>query len=117
MFLNVTQNLMLHTHTHTHTLSLIVPTAPQNVTVTPINSTSLRVTWQPPATPNGQPIYIIYYTHVPTNMNMSVELPFETRSADIVNLAPYTDYSITVAAKTSCAKTLTTICENKVPPV
>ena len=98
-----------HAHTHPPTpspITLTVPSAPQVVTVTPINSTSLHVTWRPPATPNGQPRYVVYYSpSLQSNMDMSLERPFDARSADIVNLAPYTNYSIEVAAKTSCAET------------
>ena len=80
-----------------------VPSVPQNVRVTSNNSTSLHVTWQPPATPNGQPSYVIYYGPSPS-ANMSLEQPFEARSADIINLAPYTYYSIVVSAKTTCGE-------------
>ena len=85
-----------------------VPSAPLNVTVSAINSTSLRVAWQPPATPNGQPTYVVYYKRTegfaPTNYRTQT-LPNSENKTIIPNLAVYTNYSVMVSANTSCDET------------
>ena len=99
-----------HTHTHAHTCthSLTVPSAPLNVTVSTINATSLRVAWQPPTTPNGRPTYVVYYTPIggfDPSLTRTPLLLTDVREASIPNLYPYNNYSIEVAAQTSCNKT------------
>ena len=92
------------THTHTHT----VPSAPLNVNVSAVNSTSLRVTWQPPATPKGQPTYIVYYKE-PTEGSAdysTLTLPNDENEAIISSLKAYTNYTVMVGANTSCSETL-----------
>ena len=76
-----------------------------SVRVSPFNSTALNISWQPLATPNGSPTYIIYYNGSDPSRNYSLQLPFNTTEGVITNLSPYTNYSVVVSAKTSCSET------------
>ncbi|XP_065903762.1 protein sidekick-1-like [Dysidea avara] len=80
-----------------------VPSSPpQNVMVTSVNPSSLRVSWQPPPEidHNGVIIgYAINYTRVGSRDMVSDTLLFGTTIATS-GLVPFVDYSITVAAMT-----------------
>ena len=94
-----------HTHTHTHKHMLhIVPSPPLNVSVSPINSTSLRVAWQPPTTPNGQPTYNVYYKPTEGSAPSILTLPNDANETIISNLIAYTTYTVAVSANTSCSE-------------
>ena len=43
---------------------LELPSAPRDLTVEVLNSTSLAVTWRPPETPQGLLHYLLYYMQV-----------------------------------------------------
>ena len=42
--------------------SITVPTAPQTVTITRVLQDGVELNWLPPAEPNGEVHYVIYYT-------------------------------------------------------
>ena len=78
------------------------PTSPQDVKVFMIDSTSLNVTWQPPQEENGKILhYVIHYQRVGSSKKFSVVATATERQKVIIDLKPYTNYSIYVVANTS----------------
>ena len=81
-----------------------------NVTVASKTSTTLLVTWLPPAIPNGVlTSYEVYYRGL-SSVNpvlpsfyqaLSVTLSTVSTSIELVNLVPYSDYTLSVRALTS----------------
>ena len=81
-----------------------------NVTVANKTSTTLLVTWLPPAIPNGVlTSYEVYYRGL-SSVNLvlpsfyqalSVTLSTVSTSIELVNLVPYSDYTLSVRALTS----------------
>ena len=94
---------------YTHT-SNVVPDKPTEFQVAVINSTSMRVTWGPPADPNG--IILSYslfvtldaqdamYLPGPSSMNVTIN-DVDTRSHLLTDLHEFATYSLELAAATS----------------
>ena len=79
------------------------PSAPLNVTAFNTSSSSVRVTWERPETPNGIITnYVISYypTDVGANSSMSTSTGNNSEVTDLTELDIYTSYTITVAAVT-----------------
>ncbi|CAG9761325.1 unnamed protein product [Ceutorhynchus assimilis] len=87
-----------------------VPGDPQDVKVTPINSTSIKVNWKPPQIGNRNGIILGYHVHVqevkdesgsflnePMRFNV---LGDQTLELNITSLQPDTTYNVQVAALT-----------------
>ena len=96
---------------------------PENISVEPIDATTLNVSWGEPATLNGRPTYIVYYINqsmdtLPTDMWQT--LTSDATTVNIAHLDPYTAYSVRVSAVTSCTETLsnesTVARTNEAPP-
>ena len=82
--------------------STVPSSPPQNVMVTSVNPSSLRVSWQPPLEISQNGIitgYVISYTRVGTSDMTSENVPSRTMFT-ISRLVPFVDYSVTVAART-----------------
>ncbi|XP_055908700.1 tyrosine-protein phosphatase Lar isoform X6 [Eupeodes corollae] len=78
--------------------------APRNVQVRPLSSSTMVITWEPPETPNGQVTgYKVYYT---TNSNQP-EASWDSQMVDnselttISELTPHAIYTVRVQAYTS----------------
>ena len=79
------------------------PSAPLNVTAFNTSTTSVRVTWERPETPNGiiTNYEISYYpTDVGAGSSMSTSTGNNSEVTDLTELDIYTSYTITVTAVT-----------------
>ena len=89
--------------------AFIVPSSsPTNLTVIPLNSTSLRVSWSPPSTAERRGVLTSYsLTVTAANQELDttkrdLELSAESSlSVDISGLEEYTLYSVALSASTS----------------
>ena len=81
-----------------HTLTEGVSTPPRNLLATTISSTAIKVSWQRPLNPNGDPHYLVSYRH--SNKDKVIIAMDET--ANLTGLDVFTDYEIAVSANTSC---------------
>ena len=88
----------------------IAPSSPRNVTVVNETSTTLLVTWLTPSIPNGVVInYQVNYTGftsvnlVPTSFFQPqfITIPANETSVVLLDLVPYSKYTIVVRAYTS----------------
>ena len=86
-----------------------VPSSPLNVTVTNKTSTTLLVTWLPPSKPNGVlTSFELCYTGVysvnpvPSSFHQlqCTNIPFPAAYSLLVDLVPYSNYTISVRAVT-----------------
>ncbi|XP_066151280.1 tyrosine-protein phosphatase Lar isoform X3 [Euwallacea fornicatus] len=87
-----------------------VPGDPQDVKVTPINSTTIKVNWQPPLSKDQHGIILGYHVHVQeikgeSKSFLNEPMQFNVMSGDILelnitSLQPDTTYSVQVAALT-----------------
>eukprot|EP00058_Branchiostoma_floridae_P023774 XP_002609264.1 hypothetical protein BRAFLDRAFT_124749 [Branchiostoma floridae] len=78
-----------------------VPSPPQDVTVEPIDSTSARVVWQPPAEPNGiLQGYKVLYKDSNAAEYITHEVEASEMSYVISDMIPGTEYVVAVSAFT-----------------
>ena len=79
--------------------SIAVPAdAPDNLTVSTINATSVFLSWSPPLTPYGN---IVSYTIQIEDEDGNVTVVIvSTTSATLGNLTPYSDFRFNVSAAT-----------------
>ncbi|XP_066254214.1 tyrosine-protein phosphatase Lar isoform X6 [Euwallacea similis] len=87
-----------------------VPGDPQDVKVTPINSTTIKVNWQPPQSKDQHGIILGYHVHVQeikeeSKSFLNEPMQFNVMSGDIfelniTSLQPDTTYAVQVAALT-----------------
>ncbi|XP_035795178.1 tyrosine-protein phosphatase Lar-like isoform X7 [Anopheles albimanus] len=77
--------------------------APRNIEVKPLSSSTMLITWEPPETPNGQVTgYKVYYTTNPNQPEASWDSQKETNDmTTISDLTPHAIYTIRVQAFTS----------------
>ncbi|XP_065084231.1 tyrosine-protein phosphatase Lar isoform X2 [Ochlerotatus camptorhynchus] len=78
--------------------------APRNIQVRPLSSSTMVITWEPPETPNGQVTgYKVYYTTNPNQPEASWESQMVDNSelTTISELTPHAIYTIRVQAFTS----------------
>uniref|UniRef100_A0A182Q6R7 Fibronectin type-III domain-containing protein n=1 Tax=Anopheles farauti TaxID=69004 RepID=A0A182Q6R7_9DIPT len=77
--------------------------APRNVEVKPLSSSTMLITWEPPETPNGQVTgYKVYYTTNPNQPEASWDSQMETNDMTTISeLTPHAIYTIRVQAFTS----------------
>ena len=83
------------------------PTAPLNLTGVALNTTVIRLVWEPPQTPNGIVIrYTVHYNNgTSANANsMSVTAPAMT--TDIDGLTPDTNYTFALTATNGAAESV-----------
>ena len=81
-----------------HTLTEGVSTPPYNLSATTISNTAIKVSWQRPLNPSGDPHYLVSYRH--SNTDKVIIAMDET--ANLTGLDVFTDYEIAVSANTSC---------------
>ncbi|KAM7354360.1 tyrosine-protein phosphatase Lar isoform 4-T8 [Cochliomyia hominivorax] len=77
--------------------------APRNVQVRPLSSSTMVITWEPPETPNGQLTgYKIYYTTNPNQPEASwnSQMVDNSELTTIADLTPHTIYTVRVQAYT-----------------
>ncbi|XP_055701970.1 uncharacterized protein LOC129801196 isoform X2 [Phlebotomus papatasi] len=73
--------------------------APENITVTFINPTSVRVSWQTSLNYNSsKPIQKYDVTYKPTDARVVAEVAGNSEAVTLINLLPDTQYQLTVAA-------------------
>ena len=72
---------------------------PQNISALVLNSTSVRLSWQPPSLEDQNGIIIMYTVNVSSITAMS----FKSTDTELVvgNLNAFTQYNFTIAAETS----------------
>uniref|UniRef100_A0A1I8NX65 protein-tyrosine-phosphatase n=1 Tax=Stomoxys calcitrans TaxID=35570 RepID=A0A1I8NX65_STOCA len=78
--------------------------APRNVQVRPLSSSTMVITWEPPETPNGQVTgYKVYYTTNPNQPEASWDSQMVDNSelTTISELTPHAIYTVRVQAYTS----------------
>uniref|UniRef100_A0A182YPB0 protein-tyrosine-phosphatase n=3 Tax=Cellia TaxID=44534 RepID=A0A182YPB0_ANOST len=77
--------------------------APRNIEVKPLSSSTMLITWEPPETPNGQVTgYKVYYTTNPNQPEASWDSQMETNDMTTISeLTPHAIYTIRVQAFTS----------------
>ncbi|XP_050086199.1 tyrosine-protein phosphatase Lar isoform X2 [Anopheles aquasalis] len=77
--------------------------APRNIEVKPLSSSTMLITWESPETPNGQVTgYKVYYTTNPNQPEASWDSQKETNDmTTISDLTPHAIYTIRVQAFTS----------------
>ncbi|XP_058055440.1 tyrosine-protein phosphatase Lar isoform X2 [Anopheles bellator] len=77
--------------------------APRNIEVKPLSSSTMLITWEPPETPNGQVTgYKVYYTTNPNQAEASWDSQMETNDMTTISeLTPHAIYTIRVQAFTS----------------
>ncbi|XP_037826094.1 tyrosine-protein phosphatase Lar-like, partial [Lucilia sericata] len=78
--------------------------APRNVQVRPLSSSTMVITWEPPETPNGQLTgYKVYYTTNPNQPEASWDSQMVDNSelTTISDLTPHAIYTVRVQAYTS----------------
>ncbi|XP_053675759.1 tyrosine-protein phosphatase Lar [Anopheles nili] len=77
--------------------------APRNIEVKPLSSSTMLITWEPPETPNGQVTgYKVYYTTTPNQPEASWDSQMETNDMTTISeLTPHAIYTIRVQAFTS----------------
>ncbi len=85
------------------TLSEGVSTPPRQLTATSSSSTSLLVSWELPASPNGNPSYIVTYRRANSDEEYEM-ISVEDQSTTITDLEVFTMYDIAVSANTSCGE-------------
>ncbi|XP_073823327.1 tyrosine-protein phosphatase Lar isoform X4 [Musca autumnalis] len=78
--------------------------APRNVQVRPLSSSTMVITWEPPETPNGQVTgYKVYYTTNPNQPEASwnSQMVDNSELTTISDLTPHAIYTVRVQAYTS----------------
>ncbi len=108
-----------------------MPEAPVNVMAVEVNSTSVRVTWNPPSVTNGLLVsYTVYYSivnlmnsNVGPEPSVSVDTTQEPLSVMLNGLVEFTVYRVTVSASTGAGEgdsspgvTVTTDPDSASPP-
>ena len=95
---------------HTCYMYHTVPSAPQNVTVHSRSAHNLTITWSLPSAPRGNPNYTIRYIETSMASTLNVSMWNGTSAAAgqlsvmILGLKPFTEYSVRVAAETTCGR-------------
>ena len=96
----------LHFKAELFVLPIVIPIAPgppSNLRFVPIDSTSLRFSWELPAQPNG---VVIGYNYSCTQTESAEEVARNTTNSNITSvvltgLSPFTNYTCSVSASTS----------------
>ena len=80
------------------------PSVPRNVTATPINSTSVLISWDSPESPNGiiDSFLVTYVRLDPAGgvLSDSISTVGDTTTVVIGNLEPFTRYNVSVVGVT-----------------
>ncbi|XP_043212409.1 tyrosine-protein phosphatase 99A-like isoform X1 [Amphibalanus amphitrite] len=78
-----------------------VPEAPRNVSILNVTDTTVTISWLPPVNPNGLiEGYRIYFTTGDFTNATWIKLPVERMQHTLTDLAPFSNYSISVKAFT-----------------
>ncbi|XP_049299527.1 uncharacterized protein LOC125772142 isoform X3 [Anopheles funestus] len=75
-----------------------IPTAPENITVTFLTPTSVRVSWQTSMDPHTMPVDKYDVTYKPTDARVVVVVAGNRDAVTLGGLTPDTQYQLTVAA-------------------
>ncbi|KAL1402866.1 hypothetical protein pipiens_005888 [Culex pipiens pipiens] len=79
-------------------LSGSIPSAPENITVTFLTPTSVRVSWQTSMDPHTMPVDKYDVTYKPTDARVVVVVAGNREAVTLGGLSPDTQYQLTVAA-------------------
>ena len=100
------------THTHTHHTHKEPPSAPRNLTVLQVTSTSVQLTWDPPVSNGGRDDleYQLSYQRAGVPNNVTVYGRVNVTVGQITGLRPFVQYVVMVNGENGVSAQATDAC-------